>query len=63
MLPILIKQLKELQVFIAGFCEDLDAYIQSNDEKIDKSRIDIAKKLDSFEHYERLDAIRVYGIP
>jgi len=55
--------LEELEKFNSSFSEDFKTYTTKNDALVLKHKQEQAKKLDNIERYQRLNSVRIYGIP
>ena len=62
MMPMILTQLKELNMFNGEFVEDFEAYKSSTDEKIEKIQMETAKKIDAIEQNGRMNSVRIFGI-
>src|SRR5690606_24347555 len=62
LMPKILEHLKDLNLFNGEFCEEFTDYKKKQEIISRKSNMEIARKLDQIEQYERLDAVRVYGL-
>jgi len=62
LMPKILEHLKDLNLFNGEFCEEFTDYKKKHEIINRKSNMEIARKLDQIEQYERLDAVRVYGL-